>query len=150
MAKKWYAKNAAIIQAPLTEAEWLMIYRKVTGQTEDAETFVQKRRQVAFARVFAIEDDEPGLRDEVEFLGCTSTQRGPPQQSRRIRSLLGNPHKFTRRFLRRIMQRTVLQASPTLVADVKTGKLAPRWDLGSKPHIQPQAVTLSQSLTMFD
>lgn len=149
MMRKWYARHAQIIQVPLTEAEWSSIYLKATSKMDGYTKVKQGRRSLASVSVFAADDEELSLQDELEFIGSTSTQKAAPQHSVRVKKLLGNPHKLTRRFMRRTVRRSILQTSPTLITDIEAGKLAPRWDLGTKPHYQPQKATTSQSLSLF-
>ena len=151
MLKKWYASQAAMLQAPLAEAEWLNIYRSATAHGADIDKLVSKRRPLGTPGIPDTTDHNYGCpENDIEDIGCTSAQKRAPQLSRKVSMSLGNPHKLTRRFLRRTLQRVVLQTSPTMIADTDTGKIATRWEIGGKAQFQSRAPNVSQTLSMFD
>lgn len=148
--KRWYATNADLLMPPLSEEEWSNIYNLATGHADVTLKSKLKRRSIASIPVFSSSPDNDLLSvSDVANLARTDTRRALLQASRRVRSALGNPHNLTSRFKRRIIQRSILQSTPTTLADPDTGKTTFRWDSGSKPRPPPKVVSEAQNTLLF-
>ncbi|KAJ9661152.1 hypothetical protein H2198_002096 [Neophaeococcomyces mojaviensis] len=149
--KAWYAKHANLLLPPLSEEEWLKVYKTGTDGKENPRQATSARRPVATVSVFAL-PNTPGTREVTHFhdILTPSPQLTKPKVPNRIRKIIGNPHKMTPRFLRRIMLRTVIQNTPVILADTHSGKLASRWDAAGTKRYEPGKISESQKLLLFD
>lgn len=146
--QKWYQRHASLLMVPLQETQWLEIFKNATGQIDSVPYKIPQRRPVGAVRVFAEEEVNPEWMGKLDGLLRTSAQRN--LRNLATRTSIGNPHKMTNRFMRRMTQQTVLQNTPTILVSKSTGKLATRWESGSKPHAIPSACTESQQVALFD
>lgn len=142
--RSWYAKHANMITPPLAEAEWMVI-RDLT--------LVQRwkpvpRRRTGTVPIFAEAFREQESNFAPDELVRTCAQAYSPEKSNRTRAALGNPHRLTSRYVRRIVSRSILQNTPTTLADPKTGEVAVRWEAGTNP-IRPRVCTVAQNLALF-
>lgn len=150
LMKRWYAKSANMLMAPLFEKEWSEVYNLSTNRPGVEADIVPVRRQPASVPVFCCpkETDSTSLIN-VASIARTDPQRRPSQLSRRVQVVIGNPHRLTARFIRRITQRTVLQSTPTALVNPDTGKVAFRWDHGERPRQTPMTASGSQQMSLF-
>lgn len=148
--QKWYARHADIIMPPLQETQWLKIYQMAMKGAKNTEYQILKRRSIGSVPVFVepTYNTTAAWMDKIDDLIRTSAQR--PEYSKRIRRVIGHPHNMTNRFLRRTMQRAVLESTPTVVVDPSTGKSAYRREPGGTKGARPLDCTQSQELSLFD
>jgi len=151
MIKAWYAKHAHLLMPPLTEKEWLDVYQSATDTKQNPKEAKSNRRPAATATVFA-PLHTAGTRDYADLQDTVlmSSQVGKPKISNSARRIIGNPHKMTARFIRRMLLRTVIQNTPIVLADPESGKLAPRWDSTGTKHHRPVNASETQQLVLFD
>lgn len=151
MIRTWYAKHANLLLPPLSEKEWLEAYQSATDSKQSPKEATMTRRPAATAAVFA-PFHAAGIREyaELQDFVVMSSQVGRPKISNTARGIIGNPHKMTPRFLRRMMLRTVVQNTPVVLADPESGKLAPRWDSTGTKHHKPRNTSETQQLLLFD
>ena len=148
--KQWYAWHANILQVPLSEKEWLGIYKVSLGTSSLHRGLNHTRRPLGSVSVFSSESKSMPMPPAVANIGRTSSQAPEQQHSKRVRSLIGNPHRMTRRYVRRLLQYSVLQNTPTILAKPDGNGLALRWESGIKTQPEPQVASRSQELSLFD
>lgn len=147
--RKWYARQADLLMPPLQETQWKDVYQATVHGTTKTNFKLPRRRPLGTVNVFTKADDvNPQWNDILDDLVKNGPQR--PRYTRKVRMAMGNPHHLTSRFLRRMMQQSVLGSTATTIADPKTGKVAYRWDSGVKPLATPAKPTVSQQASLFD